>query len=78
MSEVQTSISTLIPIFTAIADRNWQQFKNKQQDFVEEHGVDVWEEVFNFQVKPALDKDSDRWLLVQWCNQGNISTKDVA
>jgi hypothetical protein len=80
MSETATQvpITTLVPMLTAISDRNWQQFKNLEADFVSQYGVDVWEEVFNFRLKPALDKDSDRWLLIQWCSQGIKSIKTVA
>jgi hypothetical protein len=38
----------------------------------------VWEEVFNFRLKPALDKDSDKWLLIQKCGTGIKSVKQVA
>ncbi|AFZ61326.1 hypothetical protein H6G54_21160 [Anabaena cylindrica FACHB-243] len=80
MSETATQvpITTIVPMLTAISDRNWQQFKNLEADFVSQYGVDVWEEVFNFRLKPALDKDSDRWLLIQWCSQGIKSIKNVA
>ena len=63
-------LTDLIPMLSAISDRNWQLFKKLEQDFASQHGVEVWEDVFNFRLKPALDKDSDRWLLVQWCSKG--------
>jgi hypothetical protein len=68
MSETATQvpITTIVPMLTAISDRNWEQFKKLERDFVNQYGVDVWEDVFNFRLKPALDKDSDRWLLIQW------------
>ncbi|MGM3309825.1 hypothetical protein ACSQ6I_28285 [Anabaena sp. WFMT] len=80
MSETATQvpITTIVPMLTAISDRNWQQFKNLEADFVSQYGVDVWEDVFNFRLKPALDKDSDRWLLIQWCSTGIKSVKTVA
>ncbi|MBD2504068.1 hypothetical protein [Anabaena azotica] len=74
----QIPITAIIPILTAIGDRQWQQFKNLEADFVTQHGVEVWEEVFNFRVLPALDKDSNRWLLVHWCGEGINWVKDVA
>ena len=61
----QVPITTIVPMLNAISDRNWQQFKNLEVDFVSQYGVDVWEDVFNFRLKPALDKNSDRWLLIQ-------------
>lgn len=74
----QIPITTIIPMLVAIGSRNWEQFKELEQAFVNQHGVEVWEEVFNFRLKPALDKESDRWLLGQWCIEGIISVKDVA
>ncbi|MUG93332.1 hypothetical protein F7734_13200 [Scytonema sp. UIC 10036] len=74
----QISITAIIPILTAIGNRQWQQFKDLEADFVNQHGVEVWQEVFNFRVLPALDKDSNRWLLIQWCSEGINWVKDVA
>ena len=74
----QVPITTIVPMLNAISDRNWQQFKNLEVDFVSQYGVDVWEDVFNFRLKPALDKDSDRWLLIQKCSTGIKSVKIVA
>ncbi|MDZ8035883.1 hypothetical protein [Nostoc sp. DedSLP04] len=74
----EVSITAIIPMLTAIANRQWEQFKELEADFVSQYGVEVWQEVFNFRLKPALDKDSDRWLLIQWCGEGIISVKNVA
>ncbi|BAY22698.1 hypothetical protein NIES2100_24610 [Calothrix sp. NIES-2100] len=73
----EISVNTIIPIFTAIGDRHWQTFKDLEADFISQHGVEVWQEVFNFRVLPALDKDSSRWLLIQWCGEGIIWEKNV-
>lgn len=73
----QIPVSELIPILTAIAERNWLGFKEVEKQFVTKHGIDVWEDFFAFRLKPALDKESDRWLLVQWCSKG-FTVKDVA
>jgi len=72
MSEAVSIISVveLIPMLSAIAQRNWVRFKELEQEFVAQHGVEEWEEFFAFRLKPALDKDSDRWLLIQWCSKG--------
>ena len=80
MSETATQvpITTIVPMLTAISDRNWEQFKKLERDFVNQYGVDVWEDVFNFRLKPALDKNSDRWLLIQKCSTGIKSVKIVA
>lgn len=79
MSETATTIpvSTVIPILTAISARNFPLFKELEKQFVTQYGVEVWEDVFNQRLKPALDRESDRWLLVQWCSQGIVSVKDV-
>jgi hypothetical protein len=80
MSEtaVQVPVTTVISMLVAIAERNWQQFKNLEFSFVDRYGIDVWEEVFNFRLKPALDKDSDKWLLIQKCSTGIKLVKQVA
>jgi hypothetical protein len=80
MSEatLSMSITELIPMLTAIAERNWEKFKEIEKQFVSKHGIEAWEEFFAFRLKPALDKDSDRWLLVQWCSEGIVSIKNVA
>ncbi|MCW5319366.1 hypothetical protein [Nostoc sp. KVJ3] len=79
MSETTTQIpvSELIPMLTAIADRNWERFKEVEKQFVTKHGIEAWSDFFAFRLKPALDKESDRWLLVQWCSKG-FTVKDVA
>lgn len=80
MSEATLSISIteLIPMLTAIAERNWEKFQEVEKQFVSRHGIEAWEEFFAFRLKPALDKDSDRWLLVQWCSVGIVSVNNVA
>ncbi|MEA5508061.1 hypothetical protein VB735_34265 [Halotia wernerae UHCC 0503] len=79
MSETTTQIpvSELIPMLTAIAERNWERFKEVEKQFVAQHGIEAWEDFFAQRLKPALDKESDRWLLVQWCSKG-FTVKDVA
>ena len=72
------SITELIPMLTAIAERNWEKFQEIEKQFVSRHSIEAWEEFFALRLKPALDKDSDRWLLVQWCSQGIVSIKNVA
>ncbi|MBK1987289.1 hypothetical protein A0J48_007025 [Sphaerospermopsis aphanizomenoides BCCUSP55] len=72
------SITELIPMLSAIANRDWKRFKEVEKQFVAKHGVEAWEEFFAFRLKPALDKESDRWLLIQWCSGGIKSVKTVA
>jgi hypothetical protein len=69
-------ITAIVPMFTAIGSRDWEQFKSLEADFVNRYGIEAWQEVFNFRLKPALDKDSDRWLLIQWCS-GGFSVKNI-
>ena len=66
----QIPVSELIPILTVICDRNWDGFKELETEFVAKYGVEAWQYFFAYRLKPALDKDSDRWLLIQWCSQG--------
>jgi hypothetical protein len=72
MNDVTTLIpvSELIPMLTVISNRNWDGFKELEKEFVTKYGVEAWQDFFAYRLKPALDKDSDRWLLVQWCSQG--------
>jgi len=79
MSEAVSIISVveLIPMLSAIAQKNWARFKELEKEFVAQHGVEEWEEFFAFRLKPVLDKDSDRWLLIQWCSKGIKSVKEV-
>jgi hypothetical protein len=69
----QISVSTIIPILAAINDRDYRHFKELQTTFVSQHGVEVWEDVFNFRVLPALDQQSHRWLLQAWCTKNTAS-----
>ncbi|KYC36378.1 hypothetical protein WA1_42470 [Scytonema hofmannii PCC 7110] len=79
MTETTTQIpvSELIPMLTAISDRNWERFKEVEKQFVTQHGIEAWEDFFAFRLKPALDRKSDKWLLVQWCSKGIVSVRDV-
>lgn len=79
MSETATLVplTDLMPILGAIGERNWAKFKELEREFASRHGLEVWEDVFNFRLKPVLDKESDRWLLVQWCSAGIKSVKVV-
>ncbi|BAY96862.1 hypothetical protein NIES37_07990 [Tolypothrix tenuis PCC 7101] len=33
-------VNTIIPVFTAIGDRQWQKFKDLEADFISQHGVE--------------------------------------
>lgn len=72
MTETATIIplTALIPMLTAISDRDYPRFKELEIDFASSHGVNVWEDVFNFRLMPVLDKESNRWLLIQKCSKG--------
>ncbi len=79
MTETATllPLSTFIPIFAAISDRNWLQFKELERAIALDHGVDTWADVLNFRIMPALEPEAKRWLLVQRCSQGIKSVKTV-
>lgn len=63
-------INQLTPMFAAIGDKNYSEFKKLELAFADQHGVETWQDVFNFRVLPALDKDAKSWLLVQKCSKG--------
>ncbi|GAB1543751.1 hypothetical protein NUACC21_64270 [Scytonema sp. NUACC21] len=50
MTETTTQIpvSELIPMLTAISDRNWERFKEVEKQFVTQHGIEAWEDFFAF------------------------------
>lgn len=60
-------VGEIIFFLSAINDRNWNQFKALEKIFVDKHDVKTWEYVLDSQIKPVLDKDSVRWLLIEWC-----------
>ena len=72
MTEAATQIplSTVIPVFAAISDRDWERFKQLELDLANNHGVETWADVFNFRVLPALDKEAKTWVLIQKCSKG--------
>lgn len=72
MTEIATQISTstVISMLSAINEENYSEFKKLELEFVENYGVETWEDVFNFRVMPALSKASKQWLLVQKCSKG--------
>lgn len=72
MTEAATlvPISQLTPMFTAIGDKDYSEFKRLELQFAEQHSVETWEDVFNFRVLPALDKEAKSWLLIQKCSKG--------
>ena len=81
MTEAQTTatqipVNDLIDLLTAIGNRNYLKFQQLENAFVSQHGEEVWQEVFNFRILPALDKSTSQWLLVQWASAGinNIKT----
>jgi hypothetical protein len=73
----QIPVGTIIPMLTAIHDRDYSCFKELEQVFVVQYGVEVWQDVFNFRVLPALDQQSNRWLLQAWCSKGIVSVKNI-
>ncbi|WYL99892.1 MAG: hypothetical protein ACSI46_29975 [Gloeotrichia echinulata DVL01] len=77
MTETATLIplGTVIPVFTAISDRNWLRFKELELEFANNHGVETWADIFNFRIIPALEPEAKKWVLVQKCSQGIKSVK---
>lgn len=60
-------VSEAIPFLKAISDRNWREFCNQELLFIAVkncslESIKLWEDVFNFQILPALDEDSRTWI----------------
>ncbi|NJL78341.1 MAG: hypothetical protein HC836_42460 [Richelia sp. RM2_1_2] len=72
MTELATQVptSTVISMLSAINEENYSEFKKLELEFVENYGIETWEDVFNFRVMPALSKTSKQWLLIQKCSKG--------
>ncbi|WP_026104272.1 hypothetical protein [Anabaena sp. PCC 7108] len=77
MAATQISISIIIPMLISINDRDYLQFKELEKAFVTENNVEIWQDVFNFRILPALDQQSKKWLLQAWCGEGIASVKDL-
>ena len=71
-------MNDLLNIIAAIGNRDYSQFQELEQVFVSLHGEEVWQEVFNFRILPALDKPASQWLLAQWMSHGINSIKKIA
>lgn len=69
------SLPWLLPVLTAISDRDWVRFKELEVSFANAHGIETWADVFNFRIMPALEPEAKRWLLVTKCSQGIKSVK---
>lgn len=61
----QIPIAELISLLTAISNRDYLKFTQLESNFVTQHGVEVWEEYFNFRLLSSLDSASSNWLLEQ-------------
>lgn len=73
----QIPVSTIIPMLMAITERDYLQFKDLEKTFVVQYSVEVWQDVFNFRLLPALDQQSKKWLLQAWCSEGMVTLQDV-
>ncbi|MBD2292217.1 hypothetical protein H6G06_01655 [Anabaena sphaerica FACHB-251] len=73
----QIPVSKIIPMLMAINERDYLQFKKLEKTFVTQHSVEVWQDIFNFRLLPALDQQSKKWLLQAWCSEGMVSLHDV-
>ncbi|MDZ8050275.1 MAG: hypothetical protein RMX68_024125 [Aulosira sp. ZfuVER01] len=78
LTATQIPINELIDMLAAIGNKDYAQFQELEQAFVSQHGEEVWEQVFNFRVLPALDEPANQWLLMQWMSHGINSIKTVA
>ncbi|AFY35355.1 hypothetical protein [Calothrix sp. PCC 7507] len=78
LTATQIPVNNIVSMLVAIGNKDYAQFQELEQAFVSQHGEEVWEQVFNFRVLPALDKPANQWLLVQWMSHGTNSIKKVA
>ncbi|BAY95822.1 MULTISPECIES: hypothetical protein [unclassified Tolypothrix] len=78
LTATQIPINDILGMLTAIGNKDYAHFLELEQAFVSQHGEEVWEQVFNFRVLPALDKPASQWLLAQWMSHGINSIKTVA
>lgn len=77
LTATQIPINEIIDMFAVIGDCNYSKFQELEDAFVSRHGEEVWQEVLNFRILPALDKSASQWLLVQWISDGINSVKTV-
>ncbi|BAY24082.1 hypothetical protein NIES2100_38750 [Calothrix sp. NIES-2100] len=78
LTATQIPVNDIVGMLTAIGNKDYAQFQELEQAFVSQHGEEVWDQVFNFRVLPALDKPANQWLLMQWMSHGINSIKTVA
>lgn len=77
LTATRIPVQEIVGMLTAIGNKDYSQFQELEQAFVFQHGEEVWQEVFNFRVLPALDKPASQWLLAQWMSHGINSIKSV-
>lgn len=77
LTATQIPVNDIIGMLTAIGNKDYARFQELEQAFVSRHGEEVWQEVFNFRILPALDKGASQWLLAQWMSHGINSIKTV-
>ena len=77
LSATQIPVNDIIDMLAAVGNRNYPRFQEIENAFVSQHSEEVWQEVFNFRLLPALDKAASQWLLVQWTSDGINSVKTV-
>lgn len=77
LTATQIPVNDIVGMLTAVGNKNYAQFQELEQAFVSQYGEEVWQEVFNFRVLPALDKPANQWLLAQWMSHGINSRKTL-
>lgn len=78
LTATKIPVNNLIDMLAAIGTRDYSRFQELEQVFVSQYGEEVWQEVFNFRVLPALDKPTSQWLLAQWFSHGINGIKKIA
>ncbi len=78
LTATQIPVNDIVNMLTAIGNKSYNHFQELEQTFVSQYGEEVWEQVFNFRILPALDKPASQWLLAQWMSHGINSIKTLA
>ncbi len=77
LTATQIPVNDIVGMLTAVGNKDYAQFQELERVFVSQYGEEVWQEVFNFRVLPALDKPANQWLLAQWMSHGINSRKTL-
>ena len=64
LTATKIPVNNLIDMLAAIGNRDYSRFQELEQVFVSQYGEEVWQEVFNFRVLPALVTDCTSFVVM--------------